>query len=436
MELKAYLESRKSKITKRLEEIRACEDDNKKRVDEIDKENEDDKKTEEELKALRDELDVIAAKKKELEAEKVEAEAELKEIDAELEALDEKEKQLQEENQKARAKFLSFEYRGGNNKMNEEMRKAAEERATKFKETGKRSISMKEYAKAISTRATLISSGTIATPTEVEGIVPTFNQVSSIVDLVKVVNCEGMGSNKVAYEVSIGTANAQTEGQAITSSDPTYDFVTITPASYGILSSISNQVMKQSPLDYEGKIVDSAEKSLRVKAAAIITNAILNSDLLATPEGLAITSIDDTTLRKIALNYGSDETVYGNAWLFLTKADLIAFGDVRSDTTLQAVYEITPDTNNPNTGTIKDGGLSVRYCLNPNLTPLATASADDVAMFYGQPECFELDLFSDYEVKVSEDFQFSANMLTIRGTVDLGGDIIKKDGFIAVTKGE
>ena len=108
-----------------------------------------------------------------------------------------------------------------------------------------------------------------------------------------------MGSNKVAYEVSIGTANAQTEGQAITSSDPTYDFVTITPASYGILSAISNQVMKQSPLDYEGKIVDSAEKSLRVKAAAIITAAILNSDLLATPESLAISEIDDTTLNRI-----------------------------------------------------------------------------------------------------------------------------------------
>ena len=318
--------------------------------------------------------------------------------------------------------------------MNEEMRKAAEERAAKFKETGKRSISMREYAKAISTRATLISSGTIATPTEVEGIVPTFNQVSSIVDLVKVENCEGMGSNKVAYEVAIGTASAQTEGQAITSSDPTYDFVTITPASYGILSSISNQVMKQSPLDYEGKIVDSAEKSLRVKAAAIITNAILNSDLLATPTNLAIASVDEHTLRNIALNYGSDETVYGNAWLFLTKKDLIAFGDVRSDTTLQAVYEITPDTNNPNTGTIKDGGLSVKYCLNPNLTALEDASAEGVAMFYGQPECFELDLFSDYEVRVSEDYQFDKNMLTIRGTVDLGGDIIKKDGFIAVTK--
>lgn len=416
MELKAFLEEQKAKCQSRLDEI-------DKELEDIKAKN-DASEDEAELKELGDSI-------AELEAEKLELEAELKEVEAQIDALD---KPNEDNPNPERAKFLSFEYRGGNNKMNEEMRKAAEERATKFKETGKRCISMKEYAKAISTRATLISSGTIATPTEVEGIVPTFNQVSSIVDLVKVVNCEGMGSNKVAYEVSIGTANAQTEGQSITSSDPTYAFVTITPASYGILSSISNQVMKQSPLDYEGKIVDSAEKSLRVKAANIITTKLLASTLLAKPTNLAIASVDEHTLRDIALNYGSDETVYGNAWLFLTKKDLIAFGDVRSDTTLQAVYEITPDTNNPNTGTIKDGGLSVKYCLNPNLTALADATANGVSMFYGQPECFELDLFSDYEVRVSEDYQFDKNMLTIRGTVDLGGDIIKKDGFIAVTK--
>ena len=415
MELKKFLEEQKAKCQKRLDEI-------DKELDDI-KEKNDKSEDEAELKALGDTL-------AELEAEKVELIAELKEVEAQIDALDQPK---DDEPNPERKKFLQFEQKGGNN-MNEELRKQLEERAKTFKETGKRSISIREYARQLSTRATLISSGTIATPTEVEGIVPTFNQVSSIVDLVKVVNCEGMGSNKVAYEVSIGSAAAQTEGQAITSSDPVYNFVTITPASYGILSAISNQVMKQSPLDYEGKIVDSAEKSLRVKAAAIITNAILNSDLLAKPEGLELSEIDATTLRKIAFNYGSDETVYGNAWLFLTKTDLIAFGDVRSDTTLQAVYEITPDTNNPNTGVIKDGGLSVRYCLNPNLTALAEADDEAVAMFYGQPECFELDLFSPYEVIVSEDYQFAANMLTIRGTVDLGGDVIKKDGFVAVTK--
>ena len=411
MELKKFLEEQKAKCGKRLEEIeqelKACEKKNEESTDEA------------ELKAIGDSL-------AELMAEKAEIVAELKEVEAQIEALEDP--KPEDDPKPERKQFLQFEKREGK-EMNEELRKQLEEKAQEFRSTGKKTIKAKEL------RAVTIASGTIATPTEVNPYInPTFNQVSSIVDLVKVTNAEGMGAYKVAYEVSIGTTSAQTEGEEITESNPTYNFKTITPASYGIVSYITNQVIKQSPLDYEGKIVDSAEKSLRVKAASIITNAIVNDTLLAKPSNLAISAIDDTTLRNIAMSYGSDETIYGNAWLFLTKADLIAFGDVRSDTTLQAVYEITPDTGNPNTGTIKDGGLSVRYCLNPNLTALADASATDVTMFYGQPENFELALFGDYEVKVSEDYAFTSNMLTIRGTMDLGGAVVKKDGFIAVTK--
>lgn len=412
MELKKFLEEQKAKCGKRLEEIeqelKACEKKNEESTDAA------------ELKDLGDSI-------AELMAEKAELVAELEEVEAQIDALDQP-KEPEGKPEGERKQFLQFEKREGK-EMNEELRKQIEERATKFKESGKKKIDVKEL------RAVTIASGTIATPTEVNPYInPTFNQVSSIVDLVKVTNAVGMGAYEVAYETAIGTASAQTEGQAITESNPTYAYKTITPASYGIVSYITNQVMKQSPLDYEGKIVDSAEKSLRVKAANIITSAIVSDTLLAKPTALNISAIDDTTLRKIAFNYGSDETIYGNAWLFLTKADLVAFGDVRSDTTLQAVYEITPDLNNPNTGTIKDGGLTVRYCLNPNLTALADASANGVSMLYGQPENFELALFSDYEVKVSEDYAFTSNMLTIRGTMDLGGAVVKKDGFIAVTK--
>lgn len=407
MKIKEFLEQRKGKCGERLEEIG-------KKVDEI-KEKNDKTEDEAELKAMGEAL-------AELQAEKAELEAELKAIDEQIAELD---KPMEgKEGKPERKEFLKFEERGENIMNIEERKKAAEE----FKTRGKKSIGIAEY------RATLVSSGKIATPTEVHGIVDTFNRVSSIVDLVRIENCEGMGANKVAYEIAISTASNQTEGSAITQSDPTYDFVTITPTSIAVLSLISKQVRRQSPLDYEGKIVDSAEKALRVKAAALITASILASDLIVKPDDLKISAIDDKTLRRIAFNYGSDESIYGNAWLFLTKADLIAFGDVRSDTTLQPVYEITPDTDNPNTGVIKDGGLSVRYCLNPNLTALADAEAAGVAMFYGQPECAELDLFSDYEIAVSEDWAFDKNMLAIRGDAELGAAVIKKGGFVCVTK--
>ena len=54
-------------------------------------------------------------------------------------------------------------------------------------------------------------------------------------------------------------------------------------------------------------------------------------------------------------------------------------------------------------------------------------------MLYGDPKCLEIDLFSDYEIRVSEDFAFTSLMDTIRGDVEIGADVVVKHGFVALT---
>lgn len=294
-----------------------------------------------------------------------------------------------------------------------------EARAKEFATSGKMSFSTKEA------RSVLVSSGKIATPTEVDPEIRNiWNTVSSIVDLVKVTDAEGMGAYKVAYQTSDAQAAEQTEGQSYNSSDPTFGFVTITPTTYAVLSSISKQVQKQTPLQYQAKVRESSLYALRRKAAALITEQIVDSDLT---QALALDALDDKALRTIAFNYGGDDAIVGEAWLFLNKEDLITLGDIRSSVTKQAAFEITPDTANPNTGVIKDGGLSMRYCLNSAL--------EEGTMIYGSPYNFELALFSNYEVRADESFYFDKGMLAIRGDVELGGDVTKQDGFILVTVG-
>lgn len=311
----------------------------------------------------------------------------------------------------------------------------AEQRANAFKETRRETIS------AMETRATLMSSGNLAAPTGISGINDSVGvKISSIVDMVKVVNCEGMGSNKIAYlNEDIDEADEQTEGSAATTKEPTFATITISPESVAVLSYISKQAKKQTPLMYEAKVREQALLSLRKKAASLITKQLKASKLNTTVQADVASAkgvINAGTLRKIALAYGGDEGVIGSAVLFLNKADLIAFGDVRGTNEKKPVYEITPDTANPNTGTIKDGGLTVRYCLNSNLTALngteQTTGSAQKTMFYGVPTCLELDLFSDYEIAVSEDFAFDKLMDTIRGDVELGADVVVKNGFVAV----
>lgn len=312
---------------------------------------------------------------------------------------------------------------------------ATQERARKLMENKRVALPVKEV------RSVLVSGGKLATPTEVSGINDIVGAgVSSIVDMVKVVNCEGMGKNRVAYvKANTDAAADQTEGSAATTKEPTFDYVDIAPESVAVLSQISKQAKKQSPLNYAGKVQEQALLALRKKAASIITEAMKASELVTTVDATVAGAkgvIDEKTLRRLTLAYGGDESVVGSAVLFLNKTDLIAFGDVRGTNEKKAVYEITPDGANPNTGVIKDGGLSVRYCINSSLSACAGASqpassgSDLLTMCYGNPMCFELDLFSDYEIMVSEDFAFDKLMDTIRGDVELGGDVVVQDGFV------
>jgi len=389
---------------------------------------------EKELKATAEELDKLKSELAEKQAELAGLEAEIKELEQMIADADKPaEDDPANEGQPQRKQFLNFEKRGLNNMTREELEKMA-------KEFAERGTFKKGTAE---TRAILVSSGTIATPTEVAGdIRPNFEHVPSIVDEVDVLDLEGMGSYKIPYEVSISEADVTAEGAAYNSSDPVYAYVTLTAETVTVLSQISKQVKKQTPVNYQTKVEDSAYKALKKKAAAIITNEIATSTLSKTVNIDVVSgkgAITDKTLRNIALNYGSADAVMGDAVLQLTQEDLVAFGDVRSDTTLQAVYDIKPSATNPNTGTISDGGLTVRYILNSNLTPISgttqPASGEDaiVGMIYGQPRCCALGLFSGYEVLVSEDFAFDKGMLTIRGDVEMDAKVQVLNGFNVVT---
>ena len=300
-------------------------------------------------------------------------------------------------------------------------------------------------------RSVLVSSGALATPTEVGGISDPFSSVSSIVDMVRVEDMTGCGAYKEAYIKAWQDADAGTEGSAANADDPDYGFVNIAPFLINVITYVSKEVRKQTPLQYLAKVQEGAAIALKKKVAAWIvsgngTTAIYGIANAVDKDGDSMvqafeksSAIDDKTLREIVFAYGGDDNLFGGEGvvLFLNKKDLIAFGDVRSSTTLQPVYEIIPDGNNPNTGVIKDGGLSVKYCINANCTAFVDAEATEAGvstMIVGDPKNYKLGLFGDYEITVSEDYKFAEGMLSVRGEVLVGGNVIKGDGFVVVKK--
>lgn len=323
-------------------------------------------------------------------------------------------------------------------------------RAEELYETGRMRISAAEA------RSVLLSTGTLAKPTSVSGITEPFNIISSIVDMVYVEDLTGVGSHKVAYMKSWQEAKDNVSpGTAPTTSDPVFRTAAINPFPMDVMTYVAKNLKKQTPLQYEEKVRRGALIALRKKMASWIINGngstqaygIYNAvNTESEPEDIYETylvakdyDINEKTLRNIVFAYGGNENVVGSGpKLILNKMDLIAFGDVRGTNEKRAVYEITPDGSNPNIGVIRDGGLSVPYVICSDVTALTgsakTGSARIKTMIYGEPYAYMLGLFGDYEIRVSEDYKFGEGLLTVKGEVMAGGNIIADKGFIVVTK--
>lgn len=425
MELKAFLEQQKGKCGKRLDEIN-------KELDELAKKNEDENLTEDEAREIGDSI-------AELQGEKAELEAELKEVEAQLEALEKGDgegdpKPEDDPANPERAKFLVFEQRnGGQFKMTKEELEARKTQAEELRKTGKLHIEKPQL------RAVTIASGQLVVPAEAHGIEnPAEVPYSTILDFVKVEDMTGAGYNAVSLVDDWSEAKATNEGASIDESNPTFAIVTIQPEKgFKTYSTISNEVLKTTPLNYYGKVEESANIALRRKVANLIVEKAVGAqddegnDVNAS---LNITAINDHFLRDVCFSYGGDEGIFGTASLILNKKTLSKLGELMSSYTKDYVFEIEPNTANPNIGVIKKGGLSVRYVLSNQLPGFEDAEADDTFALYGDLKSIEVDLFGAYDIRVSEDYAFKNDLLAIRGTAQIGVGVVRKHGLIELKK--
>lgn len=314
--------------------------------------------------------------------------------------------------------------------------------AAEFQRTGKRTI--KDVRRFL--RAAVLSSSTgVIGPTGVGGINDPVGGPSALIDLIKITDCTGMASYKVAVMTADATASQiTTEGTAPTESEPTFAEVSFTPANFGTLAYVSKEIRKQSPLAYEEKVNESARRALRKKLTSVAAAAAIASDLndsyalsaaASATTGAAL--FDQNLLSNIILAYGGDEGIDGQAVLFLNKADLKAFAAVRGTNEFLPVYSIIPDAATPSTGVIKDNnGLSCRYCLCSDVTALSTLTLATTAkktMFYGNPQSIELGLWGGFDVAVSDEYKFAEGLLTVRGEVTGDVEVTVKNGVVVVT---
>lgn len=287
-----------------------------------------------------------------------------------------------------------------------------EKRADSFRSTNRMVLPMFREQRSI------LATGKIAAPTGVSETIGDLPQsVSSIVDDVEAIDATGTGSWKLPYKKTDAAAADVTDGSAIGGTGTDYDYVTINPATWGVVDTISNQVAKMTNVNYATNVENSARTALRRMAKAKIVAAVLASALAETRNGIAL---DADYLRNVVLGFGSDESVGGGTKLYLTKGDLYTLGKVRGTNEKRALYDIKfTDENN---GTITDGGLSVPFSINSSLT--------DGTQLYGQPKAIKMPMWGDYEVSTDEGGEyFAKNLMAVRGLATANADLAVYHGM-------
>lgn len=289
-------------------------------------------------------------------------------------------------------------------------------------------------------RNVLISSTGILLPKyEATDIKPTFLEVSSIVDAVNIRVFPGGESFRQPYLKGYGIAAYETEGGAnVTNVDPSFGYAQINKTKLVAYTEDSEELVKLPAADFDAEVVRGISVAIRKKLAREILFGdgeaghfvgIFDGNADAIDQDdKELADINEETLDEIIYAYGGDESVEAPAVLVLNKEDLRAFALLR-DATGRKIYEIN---NRGNFGTI-DG---VPFIINSHCKAISNknTTSGQYAMAYGPLSNYTMAIFSDVEVRRSEDYKFRHGLIAHRGVLFAGGNVTAYNGFLRVKK--
>lgn len=290
---------------------------------------------------------------------------------------------------------------------------------------------------------TISSTSTVLTQHTASDVNPTFNEVSSLVDRVKVVPLPGGESYKRGFVKGYGTGGHTAEGADYNTAEPTFGYAEMTKTKITAYCEEPEEIAKLAPADYDGVISGSTEIAVRKflskqiligqggagKLYGIFYNPTdSDDDIIDRNTDISISAIDKNTLDEIIYSFGGDEDVEDVAVLVLNKMDLKAFATLRLEDGKKA-YTVV---NHGNTGTI-DG---VPYIINSacNAVSNSATTAGSYCMAYGPLSNYELPVFSDMDIQRSTEFKFKQGQIAHRADIFAGGNVAAYNGFLRVKK--
>lgn len=295
---------------------------------------------------------------------------------------------------------------------------------------------------------TVAATGIIIPHRDSNTIAEPFNKISSLIDNVGTIPFDGGESYRQPFAIDTPAGDYSGEGDEYNKAESTFGQVSINKSKLTAIADYSEELEKLPAAPYAEYVQNGVRDSLRRKLTqeiligdgsaghlvGIFSTKVTTADtdsvvpVIDKDKDLAIDKIDDTTLDTIVFNYGGDENVEGAQVLILNKMDLLEFAKVRTSNK-QRFYDIV---SNGNYGTIN----GVPYIINSACKSIANgAKAGEFCMAYGNLKNYTLATFSPVDIKKSYDAQFKQGMVSVRGSVFVGGNVTRQNGFVRVKMG-
>ena len=264
-----------------------------------------------------------------------------------------------------------------------------------------------------------------------------FREVSTLVDQVHTVNLKGGETYKKSFVKSHGTGGLTGEGEAYTTAEPTFGYLTISKVKVTAYAEITEELEKLPAANYQAEVINGVNIALRKKISEEIlrgagsTNTFkgifsANCEALADSTDLEISAIDANTLDEIVYAYGGDEEVEGGCVLILNKNDLRAFAGLR-----------TAEGRKVHTVDYKAKTIDgIPFIISSHCKAITASAtqAGEYGMAYGPLANYEVPVFSGVEIAKSTDYKFKDGIICYKASVFTGGNVVGYKGFLRVKK--
>lgn len=198
-------------------------------------------------------------------------------------------------------------------------------------------------------RSATLSSDILVPTIDSNEIIPKFNDVSGILDLIKSMTLNSGRTLRVPYAKSTPIGSITEEGALYDETNTEFGEVEIDGIKITAYTQYSEEVEKLPAAEYEAFIISEIQNALMRKIIEQIVKGngnkqfkgLYDLSVADNTSDLTINEIDSKTLNKIVFEHNtSAEEVEGNMVLFLNKKDLGAFANVTSQDGRPVLYFI------------------------------------------------------------------------------------------------